>query len=131
MRALADDGSGTIDELVVYFQAMLTRARITAATAGVLAADGDSVAAIRMIDDLQVSIRRDYFDVHNRLSALSRSPMDVSRWRRLLPGDAAGKAHRTVELLAGDLDKVIGGRLPEPDAIVELPVDVGLVHLVA
>lgn len=121
-KAFSDDNDPTVDELVVFFQSLLTRARTTAATAAILAADGDAAASLRTIDELQSSIRRDYYGIHNRLSALVRNPIDTAKWKQRLSKADESSAHETVKLLAGNVDQIIGGNLPEPDQVVELPI---------
>lgn len=120
VKALSDDQDPTVDELVVFFQSMLTRARTTAATAAVLAADNEAGPAIRMIEELQESIRRDYYATHNRLRALAREPMDTARWKQRLSRADEDEAYRTIKLLAGNLDQEIGQHLPDRDAVAEL-----------
>ena len=122
VKALIEDDSTTVAELVVFFQAMLTRARIATATAALLVTEGDSASAFHMIDGVRSSIRHDYFDLHNRLAALARVEIDASIWKNPFSSKDRKKAHEIIALLAGNLDRAIGEHLPEPDEVVEFVV---------
>jgi hypothetical protein len=122
VKALIEDDSTTVAELVVFFQAMLTRARISTATAALLVTEGDAVSAFRIIDGVRSSIRHDYFDLHNRLAALARVEIDAAIWKNPFSSKDRRKAHQIVSLLAGNLDRSIGDHLPEPDESVEFVV---------
>jgi len=54
---LADVATGVTDELIVFVSAMISRARTTAVTASALAADGHALAALRLVDALEESLR--------------------------------------------------------------------------
>jgi hypothetical protein len=120
VKALIEDDSTTVAELVVFFQAMLTRARISTATAALLVTEGDAVSAFRIIDEVRSSVRHDYFDLHNRIAALARAEIDASIWKNPFSSKDRKTAHEIVGLLAGNLDRSIGDHLPEPDEVVEL-----------
>jgi hypothetical protein len=122
VKALIEDDSTTVAELVVFFQAMLTRARISTATAALLVTEGDAASAFRIIDDVRSSVRHDYFDLHNRLAALARVEIDASIWKNPFSSKDRKKAHEIIALLAGNLDRAIGEHLPEPDQVVEFVV---------
>ncbi len=122
VKALIEDDSTTVAELVVFFQAMLTRARISTASAALLVTEGDAMSAFHMIDGVRSSIRHDYFDLHNRLAALARNEIDASIWKNPFSSKDRRKAHDIVTILAGNLDRAIGEHLPEPDEVAEFAV---------
>lgn len=122
VKVLIEDDSTTVAELVVFFQAMLTRARISTASAALLVTQGDAMSAFRMIDDVRSSIRHDYFDLHNRLAALARNEIDASIWKNPFSSKDRRKAHDIVSILSGNLDRAIGEHLPEPDEVAEFAV---------
>lgn len=122
VKALIEDDSTTVAELVVFFQAMLTRARISTASAALLVTEGDAMSAFRMIDGVRSSIRHDYFDLHNRLAALARNEIDASPWKNPFSSKDRRKAHDIVTILSGNLDRAIGEHLPEPDEVAEFAV---------
>jgi hypothetical protein len=124
VKALIEDDSTTVAELVVFFQAMLTRARISTATAALLVTEGDAVSAFRIIDGVRSSIRHDYFDLHNRIAALARVEIDASIWKNPFSSKDRRTAHEIVSILAGNLDRSIGDHLPEPNEVVEFVVPV-------
>jgi hypothetical protein len=120
--ALIEDDSTTVAELVVFFQAMLTRARISTASAALLVTEGDAMSAFRIIDGVRSSIRHDYFDLHNRLAALARNEIDASIWKNPFSSKDRRNAHEIVSILSGNLDRAIGEHLPEPDEVAEFAV---------
>lgn len=122
VKALIEDDSTTVAELVVFFQAMLTRARISTASAALLVTEGDAMSAFHMIDGVRSSIRHDYFDLHNRLAALARNEIDASIWKNPFSSKDRRKAHDIVTILSGNLDRAIGEHLPEPDEVAEFAV---------
>jgi hypothetical protein len=119
---IVDEDQGVIDELVVFTQAMITRARVTAATAAVLAADGEAAAAIRRIDELDTTMRRDYFDLYNRVTALASNAPEMNRWKQLIDRGTTQTAIERVAVLAGAMDQAIGSALPDRDEAGVLPV---------
>jgi hypothetical protein len=123
---LADATTGVTDELVVFVSAMISRARATAVTASVLAADGHPLAALRLVDGLEESLRDDYGDLYRRLRALAREPATTARWKRLVPlfddDEDAEKAHRMVSWLSAQMDRTIGAALPQRDEPLALVV---------
>lgn len=124
---LAGGSNGTIDELVVFVAAMISRARTTAAMSGVLASDGYGLAALRLIDSAQETLRDDYNDLHRRLAALARQDPSVPKWKQLLPGSAddvtrgAGLVRRLVE----QMNLTIGAAMPARDETLSLEMRAG------
>src|SRR5690606_17382510 len=80
---LADRRTGVVDELVLFLQAMIARARLGAITASVLAADGDSLHAVRLLTAIEDEMRTDYYDLHNRIAALARGERAEKAWDRV------------------------------------------------
>lgn len=112
------------DELVVFLASLITRGRITAVAASLLARDGAVAPALRMLDGLTDSTRTGYFDLYNRVKALDRADPTAPTWRKLI-GPLSNKGEEavaTVHQLATVMDRNIGERLPERDALLELPV---------
>jgi hypothetical protein len=62
---LRDRKSGVVDELALFVQAMVVRARLTAATAPVVASQGDGGSALRLIDG---ELKYDYFELYRKLA---------------------------------------------------------------
>lgn len=133
---LVDPESGTLDELMLYLEALVVRARLIAVTAAIVAADGDGAAALRMVTDAEVDIRSRYHDLHNRVAALAKIGPEAStigRWVKKfgervplpLPGTSSD-AWSIMQQLDRIMNERVGVVLPrEPiDAAVELPVQV-------
>ena len=77
--------SGIVEEIALFVQSMVVRARIGAFTAALLAYDGDGPAALRLIDDLDTSLRDDYYKLYRKLRALGNHGPGKSWWKAL-PG---------------------------------------------
>ncbi|MEX1009666.1 MAG: hypothetical protein WD271_17745 [Acidimicrobiia bacterium] len=117
--------STAVDEMVVFLRAMVTRARLGAVTAGVLATDGAPIAALSLLDELRDTLRTDYWDLQNRLSALARSAPDSPIWRRLLDRSDPETARDHARALSNALATSIGNRLPDSDEVLALEVPAG------
>jgi hypothetical protein len=125
-EAFAHGGTPVIEELLTYLRAMIGRARLGAWTASVLAADGDGIAALHLIAQIEDSIRADYWDLHNRLWALSLHEAD-SFWHRVpVLGDSkkdqADGARQLVTQLATEMRTKIGPVIPSRDAAIAVTV---------
>jgi hypothetical protein len=135
---LADRRTGVVDELVLFLQAMIARARLAAITAGVLAAEGGSEHAVRLLATIENEMRTDYFDLHNRIAALARGERAENAWGRL-----RGVAGKRLPMLAGGTDdegievvrsieramrETVGAAMPERDRMVDLVVPVDAVR---
>lgn len=57
---------------MLFFRAVIARARLGAIAASILIADGSYDVALRRLDQTRSTMRTDYLDLHNRLAALSR-----------------------------------------------------------
>jgi hypothetical protein len=130
LKDISDGYRGVVDELVTYLKAMIARARIGACTASVLVADGDGAMALRLLDQIENEIRVDYWDLQNRLTALSRHEAE-SRWHAVpVLGDArkgqADHARELVSQLAEQMQAKIGPAIPERDesTTLAIPTDV-------
>lgn len=121
---LGDTGTGTIDELVVFVAAMISRARTTSALSATLARDGHGLPALRAIDSLHDSLREDYNDLYRRLNALARQDPSVPKWKQLIPmvaDDAeAGRARDLTRRLTDYMESMIGSALPARDEVLVL-----------
>ena len=126
---LGSASTGTVDELVVFVAAMISRARTTAALGAALASDGDGLAALRLIDALHESLRDDYSDLDRRLSALAKAEPSVSRWRQMLPlltdDEDARRARDLTRRLTEQMHATIGSALPAREATLALVADLG------
>lgn len=121
-KELSDDDLGIMDELIVFTQAMVTRARVTSASAMVLANDGAASEAVQRIEQLRSAMRRDYFDLHNRVSALARHEPESNRWQQMTDRGSKKSAVERVTMLAEAMDAAIGSSLPDDDEQLTLPV---------
>ncbi len=128
---LADRRTGVMDEIVLFLQAMIVRARLTACTAAVVSADGDGRAALTMLDRLEPELRHDYHDLANRVKALAKFEPQAPKWKELLqsvPGakiplmrmKSDNEAHALMQELYGEMHRTIGAALPERDVAVDV-----------
>lgn len=111
---LGDAGKGIRDELTVFLTAMITRARVSAASAAILASNGDALSALRLVRNLEESLRNDYHDLYRRLVALSKYEPDTPRWKRMMPmdRDEPVRAHEFVVHISSEMKTAIGDSLP-------------------
>ena len=111
------------EELVVFLASLITRGRITAMTAAVLANDGAVSTSLRMLDGLTDTTRTGYFDLYNRVRALDRAVPSGPKWKQLNPFSDHGEAAvNTVHQLSDLMSASIGDHLPEREQAVALPV---------
>ena len=138
---LRDRKSGVVDELALFVQAMVVRARLTAATAAVVASQGNGGSALRMIDDLDSELKHDYFELYRKLRALARFGPEKS-WYNALPGlgnapllggQVGEEAKRRVASLVENMENLLGRAIEahDLDVTVVLPADVAGVLLPA
>lgn len=121
----------TVDELVVFLRAMVSRARLGAATAALLAVEGVPVPAIRLLDQLHEGIRSDYWDLQRRLQALARTEPDSPLWRSLLDRADREVALANARTLSLAMQTAVGERLPERDEVLALEVDANCIEALA
>jgi hypothetical protein len=131
---LADRRTGVVDELVLFLQAMIARARLGAITASVLAADGDGLHAVVLLKTIEDEMRTDYFDLHNRIAALARGERAEKGWDRVrgiagkrLPMLAHGSDDEGVEIVRAvdrAMRETVGAAMPERDRVLDLVVPV-------
>jgi hypothetical protein len=129
---LADRRTGVVDELVLFIQAMIARARLAALTAAVLAQETAGGDALALIEQTAMETRRDYYDLHNRVRALTRSGPEASGVRRLmeiakqrvplLGGADDESAVLALRALEAAMSSTVGDALPDRDD--ELVIDV-------
>jgi hypothetical protein len=124
-----DRRAGVVDELVLFLQAMIVRARVTSITAASLAREGDGTTALQLLDRLDDEIRDDSFDLYRRVRALATNAHEAPAWWRKLDRldatkiswlarDDAADAHALVQKLADEMHTKIGGALPPRDGDV-------------
>lgn len=113
-RELTEDSGAFADELVVFLHAMVTRARVSAATASVMAHEGAAMSALRLLDHVEESTRADYHDLHNRLRALDRTPPEAGWWQ-FMKRDDFEESHDLVNRLNEAMESSVGDVLPDRD----------------
>lgn len=124
-REVVDEDQGVIEELALFFRAMIARARLGTIAASILIAEGSYDTALRMLHQTKVTMRNDYFDLHNRLGALARHEPEPGVLDKvpLLKKTARGlTAREKVQALAGGADHAIGDRLLDEPPALELVV---------
>jgi hypothetical protein len=131
---LRDRKSGVVDELALFVQAMVVRARLTAATAAVIASQGGGGSALRLIDDLDSELKHDYFELYRKLRALGRFGPEKSWWNALpglgslplLGGQEGEDAKRRVASLVENMESLLGRAIDahDRDVTVVLPAHV-------
>jgi hypothetical protein len=128
---LGDGTKGVREELTVFLASMVTRARVTAASAAALASEGEAVSALKMIDRLETSLREDYHDLYRRLAALARQAPTTSTWKRLFPSHTAEaeRAWEFVQSLSFEMQRSIGASLPERTEQLVLEADLEPVQI--
>ena len=118
-----DDSSA--HELVVFIRAMATRARLGAITASLLGGDGEPLAAISLLEQLDASLRRDYWDLQNRLAALARSSPDASIWQRVARKSDHTTVQADIKTLSDALGESVGTRISQRDEPLVLELHEG------
>lgn len=121
---LGDEDNGIADELVLFLQAMITRARVGTCVASAIASQGDGEAALRLLDVLDDGLRPDFYDLHNRIRALAKIPPDKKWWPKV-PGLSRERATAAFELvthLNDEMTTKIGPFIPERDQEVSFVV---------
>lgn len=115
---IADSKAGPAEEISVFLAAMIARARVTAATARLLAVSGDPVGALRFASNWEEGVRQDYSDLYRRLRPLANFEPQDPRWKQLLPpilkDDDNKKAREAVLDLVERMERAIGPHIPEP-----------------
>lgn len=112
---IADSKAGVADELTVFLAAMICRARLTAASATLLATEGHPEVAVRLALGLEDSLRADYFDLYRRVRALAKWTPEDAGWRVLpfLKDKDNPRAHAAMQSLVQAMERSIGDRIPE------------------
>jgi hypothetical protein len=132
---LKDQRSGVVEELALFVEAMVVRARIGAFTAALVAHGGDGPAALRLIDTIDSSLRDDYFKLYRKMRALGRHGPDRSWWKSLpgvsaLPmigGGAQDDASRQrVQALVEQMHTTLGTGISRQDEDVTVVIPAGL-----
>lgn len=126
---LGDADGGSADELVVFVQSMVVRARLASATSAVLATGGDGGAALRLLDQIESETREDYWALQRPISALAKhqpEPALTERIRGRLPlGAGVSERERAAALVAvldSEMRTNVGDQLPERGASVAITV---------
>lgn len=113
-RELVDEDQGVIEELALFFRAMIARARLGTIAASILISDGAYEIALRTLHQTKATMRTDYFDLHNRLGALARhdpEPGVLDKVPLLKKSGRGMTAREKVQALAGGAGEAIGDRL--------------------
>lgn len=102
-------------ELILFVRLLLSRSKLGVLAASVLAEEGRGGAAMALIENLETDLRREFFDLHNRLGSLARFAPDPSLKQRL-PGFRASlqRAHETVVVLVDHLNQHVLPVIPDP-----------------
>lgn len=117
------DPSQLRSELFVYLRALVLRARVATATAGVLAVDGDVLAADRLLRSTVEDLRHDFYAIFRRVKPLAQwaPKRGLSRRRKEWM-----RAHATVievhELMAAEVEPLLPDDQPSPveiEAVVD------------
>jgi hypothetical protein len=127
-RMASDD---LVAELVVFLRAMITRARLAAFTAGVLANAGDVSVALTLLDEIEDHVRQDYWPLQRRLAALARTQPDDALLSRFMKAKERSRAVENAKRVSGALEEAIGARLPERDREVSVAVPTSSLALVS
>lgn len=114
---LAD--GGVVDEIVVFVRAMVSRARLAAVTASLLATESPGTA-LALLDSIDGTMRHDYWDLQRRLMALARARPESQILRRFVDRGQAERAVLNTRSLSDVLSQGVGERLPERDTLIEL-----------
>ncbi|MGE0732816.1 MAG: hypothetical protein AB7O92_32190 [Acidimicrobiia bacterium] len=109
-----------VTEIAAYVQAMTVRARLTAATAFVLAADSAAASSVRMLEDAELELRSSCDRLIETLAPLAERRPD-GNWMHRIPGVSKGdsgfnKAVNMVDRLRTD----VGAHLPDRSRTVEV-----------
>lgn len=122
-RDLIDGDQGVIDELALFFRAMIARARLGAIAASMVIADGAYDVALRMLHQTKATMRTDYWDLQRRLDALANNEPEPGVLQKV-PGlkvpSRGMTAREKVRALSGGSGAVIGRRLLDDEPALEL-----------
>lgn len=105
------------EEIVLFVRSLITQSRLDAFAAMCVAEDGNPQLAAQMLEDSAVELRREFFDLHNRLTPLARFEPPRSL-RDRLPGVSKhlDQAHSTAKALVAQLDSQVLPSIPDPHA---------------
>lgn len=132
---LKDRRSGVVEELALFVESMVVRARIGAFTAAVLAHGGDGPAAMRLVDTIDSSLRDDYFKLYRKMRALGNHGPDRSWWKGLpgvsvLPmiggGGQDDASRQRVQALVEQMQTTLGTAISRQDDDVTVVIPAAL-----
>lgn len=103
------------EELTLFIRSLLSRTKLSALAAMVLAEEGRATAAMKLMNTVEVELRVEFFDLHNRLRPLARIAPEQSLMQRV-PGlkRSTQQAHETVKALVAHLDEHVLPSIPDP-----------------
>jgi hypothetical protein len=108
-------------ELILFIRLLLSRTKLGVLAARVLAEDGSGQASLELLMQVETELRREFFDLHNRLSPLARIAPEANLMQRLpgvqrIPGlgGAVARAHESITLLVDHLNRHVLPVIPDP-----------------
>lgn len=102
-------------EVIIFVRSLLLRTKLSVIAAAALAEEQRGATALRLISRAENELRKEFFDLHRRLTPLARIPPELSRLQRL-PGMSRDlqRAHQTVKILVEHLDQTVLPGIPDP-----------------
>lgn len=119
--------SGKLEqELTLFIRSLLCRTKLSVLAAMVLAEEGCGTAAMKLMNRVEVELRAEFFDLHNRLSPLARIAPEQSLMQRV-PGvrNSTLQAHETVKALVAHLNVHVLPSIPDPHSDREVRAALG------
>lgn len=119
--------SGRLEqELTLFIRALLSRTKLSVLAAAVLAEEGRGSTAMKLMHEVEVELRSQFFDLHNRLRPLAAIAPEVTL-RDRVPGvrNKTQLAHETVKALTAHLTEHVLPSIPDPHAEREVRAALG------
>ena len=113
-------------ELTLFIRALLSRTKLGVLTAVVLAEEGRGLTAMKLIQQVEIELRSQFFDLHNRLASLARIAPEQSL-REKIPGlgNSTQRAHTTIKALVAHLNEHVLPAIPDPHTQTEVRAALG------
>ncbi len=129
--AVVNDLGGGLDEILLHLASLHSMGRVDAATAAILAVEGATGEALRLVDASVSAARHDYHLLYRYFRPLARFHPTPNRVARIMdmvplaavanlgPAEAARRTHDQAKKLFAYLDKRVGDAMPQlrPDAL--------------
>lgn len=114
------------EELTLFIRSLLSRTKLGVLAAVVLAEENRGTAAMKLMNTVEVELRSEFFDLHNRLSPLARIAPEQSLMQRV-PGVRSStlQAHETVKALVAHLNEHVLPSIPDPHSDREVRAALG------